>query len=52
MSRLSEVARLAGRLFGAVGGRPRILLLNDTRDQNNWGSVALTEALLAILKDA
>jgi len=52
MSRLSEVARLAVRLFGASGGRPRILLLNDTRDQNNWGSVALTEALLAILKDA
>ncbi len=48
----SEIARIGGRLFGAAGGRPRVLLLNDTRDQNNWGSVALTEALLAILKRA
>jgi polysaccharide pyruvyl transferase WcaK-like protein len=43
---------MARRLFGGAGGHPRILLLNDTRDQNNWGSVALTEALVAILKDA
>lgn len=50
MSRLTDIVATAGRLFG--GGHPRILLLNDTRDQNNWGSVALTEALLAILRDA
>jgi polysaccharide pyruvyl transferase WcaK-like protein len=47
MTGLSEFAR---RLLGGDVGRPRILLLNDTRDQNNWGSVALTEALVAILK--
>jgi len=52
MTRLGEIGRIARRLFGGAGGRPRILLLNDTRDQNNWGSVALTEALVAILKDA
>lgn len=49
---LGSIGQLTRRLFGADGGRPRILLLNDTRDQNNWGSVALTEALVAILKDA
>ena len=52
MSSLSDIARTARRLFSGRGGRPRILLLNDTRDQNNWGSVALTEALIAILTDA
>jgi polysaccharide pyruvyl transferase WcaK-like protein len=52
MTRLGEIGQMARRLFGGEGGRPRILLLNDTRDQNNWGSVALTEALVAILKDA
>lgn len=52
MSKLTDIGRAAARLFGGGGGHPRILLLNDTRDQNNWGSVALTEALLAILRDA
>jgi polysaccharide pyruvyl transferase WcaK-like protein len=51
MSSLSGITRLAGRFFGAGGGHPRILLLNDTRDQNNWGSVALTEAFIAILRE-
>lgn len=52
MATLGEIARMTGRLFGGADSRPRILLLNDTRDQNNWGSVALTEALLAILREA
>lgn len=52
MTGLGEFGRIARRLLGSDMGRPRILLLNDTRDQNNWGSVALTEALVAILKDS
>ena len=52
MTGLGEFGRMARQLVGGAGGRPRILLLNDTRDQNNWGSVALTEALVAILKDS
>jgi polysaccharide pyruvyl transferase WcaK-like protein len=52
MTMLGDIGQMARRLLGPEGGRPRILLLNDTRDQNNWGSIALTEALIAILKDA
>ena len=52
MTGLGELGQMARRLLGGGGGRPRILLLNDTRDQNNWGSVALTDALVAILNES
>jgi polysaccharide pyruvyl transferase WcaK-like protein len=52
MTGLGELGQMARRLLGGGGGRPRILLLNDTRDQNNWGSVALTDALVAILHES
>jgi polysaccharide pyruvyl transferase WcaK-like protein len=52
MMRLGAIGRTAGRLLSGNGGRPRILLLNDTRDQNNWGSIALTDALVAILRNS
>jgi polysaccharide pyruvyl transferase WcaK-like protein len=52
MTGLGELGRMARCLLGGEEGRPRILLLNDTRDQNNWGSVALTDALVAILNDS
>jgi len=48
---LADVLRGARRLLGGGPGH-RVLLLNDTRDQNNWGSIALSDALERILRDA